>query len=300
VLELCDVSRAFGDTVALEGVSFEVPAGELVGLVGPNGAGKTTAMRITIGVLEADAGVVRWNGSAVDAAVRRRFGYMPEERGLYAKMPIVEQLAFFAALAGVPPPQARAAARRWIDRLGLAGRAADPVERLSLGNQQRVQLAAALAHDPALAVLDEPFSGLDLEGVDQLVDVLEVERARGMAVVFSSHQLDLVERLCRRVVIVAGGRVVAAGEVAALRAAHAGRRVRIALDGAAERWWSTLPGVRCLAVDDEGALLALSPSVDTQQLLHEAQRAGRLRHFSDAHATLAEIFRDAVRSPGAS
>jgi len=193
----------------------------MFGFVGPNGAGKTTAMRIILGVLSADAGEVRWHGRPVDAAVRRRFGYMPEERGLYPKMRVRAQLVYLAALHGVTDPLA--AADRWIERLGVAGRADDRIEALSLGNQQRVQLAAALVHEPELLVLDEPFSGLDPVGVDVLSGVLAEYAATGVPVVFSSHQLELVERLCEAVAIIKDGRLVASGAVDELRGP--GRRV---------------------------------------------------------------------------
>jgi ABC-2 type transport system ATP-binding protein len=187
----------------------------MFGFVGPNGAGKTTAMRIILGVLSADRGEVRWRGAPVDAAMRRRFGYMPEERGLYPKMRVRTQLIYLAALHGLAAPGA--AADRWIERLGIAERADDRVEQLSLGNQQRVQLAAALVHEPELLVLDEPFSGLDPVGVDVLSGVLKEYAATGVPVVFSSHQLELVERLCEAVAIIKDGRLVASGTVEELR-----------------------------------------------------------------------------------
>jgi ABC-2 type transport system ATP-binding protein len=187
----------------------------MFGFVGPNGAGKTTTMRIIMGVLGADAGEVRWNGELMHTRMRSRFGYMPEERGLYPKMRVKKQLSYMAALHGVEDPDA--SADRWIDRLGLTERAGDRVEELSLGNQQRVQLAAALVHEPELLVLDEPFSGLDPVGVDVLSGVLLDYARTGVPVVFSSHQLELVERLCEAVAIIKDGRLVASGTVEALR-----------------------------------------------------------------------------------
>ena len=166
-------------------MSFAVEPGQMFGFVGPNGAGKTTTMRIVLGVLAADRGEVRWRGEGVDAGTRRRFGYMPEERGLYPKMRVRRQLTYLAALHGVASPEA--AADRWIERLGLTERAGDRVEQLSLGNQQRVQLAAALVHRPALLVLDEPFSGLDPVGTDVLAGVVRDEVDRGAGCVLSSH-----------------------------------------------------------------------------------------------------------------
>jgi ABC-2 type transport system ATP-binding protein len=222
-LELIDLTKRYGDTVALDGLSFEVGAGQMFGFVGPNGAGKTTTMRIVLGVLAPDSGEVRWDGRPLDRETRRTIGYMPEERGLYPKMRVAEQLVYLAELHGLDVGEAEASAARWIERLGLAERAEDTVEELSLGNQQRVQLAAALVHGPRLLVLDEPFSGLDPVGVDVLSEVLLTEvRERGVPVVFSSHQLDLVERLCDAVAIVRDGRLVASGGIDELREQRGG------------------------------------------------------------------------------
>jgi len=207
VLELIDLRRRFDDVVALDGVSFTVPAGQLIGFVGRNGAGKTTAMRIVLGVLDPDAGEVRWQGTAVSRADRRRFGYMPEERGLYPKMRVLEQLVYLARLHGLDRADASDRASELLERLQVLAKPTDRVESLSLGNQQRVQLAAALVHAPEVLVLDEPFSGLDPTGVDVLSQVLLGEaRERGVPIVFSSHQLDLVERLCDGVVLIDRGR----------------------------------------------------------------------------------------------
>ncbi len=208
VLELEGITRRFGDRLALDGVSFVVRPGEVVGFVGRNGAGKTTAMRIAMGVLQADDGEVRWAGAPITAADRLRFGYMPEERGLYPKMRCLDQLRYLAELSGVPRSGSAAHVVALLDRLGLADRHGEPVERLSLGNQQRVQLAAALLGEPRLLVLDEPFSGLDPVGVDVLSGVLAEYVSRGTGVLFSSHQLELLERLVDRVVMIDAGRIV--------------------------------------------------------------------------------------------
>src|SRR3954453_1562803 len=195
MLELTALSKRYGDVVALDGLSMTVGAGRIHGFVGRNGAGKTTTMRIALGLARADAGEVCWRGRPVTAEDRRGVGYMPEERGLYPKMTALDQIVYFARLSGMPAPAAAAAAASILESIGLGDRSGEPVERLSLGNQQRCQLAAALVTSPPLLVLDEPFSGLDPVGVDALAGVLAVQVAGGTAVVFSSHQLDLVERL---------------------------------------------------------------------------------------------------------
>jgi ABC-2 type transport system ATP-binding protein len=294
VLELDDLRRSYGETVALDGLSFAVGAGQLFGFVGPNGAGKTTAMRIVLGVLEADGGEVRWKGRPVDTAARTRFGYMPEERGLYPKMRVADQLVHLARLHGVPAAGARAAAAEWLERLGLGEVADRRTETLSLGNQQRAQLGAALVHDPELLVLDEPFSGLDPVGVDVLSEVLR-ERARaGVPVVFSSHQLELVERLCDAVAIVRGGRVVASGTVAELRAQRAGRRWRVEVAGARHGWAEAVPGASTVQSDNGAVVVELSSDGDEQALLDAARSAGRVRRFVPEEPTLAQLFREVV------
>jgi ABC-2 type transport system ATP-binding protein len=215
VLRLEELRKKYGETVALDGVSFDVGAGQMFGFVGPNGAGKTTLMRIVLGVLAADSGRVLWHGEPIDAEARRRIGYMPEERGLYPKMRVRDQLVYMARLHGATETDAGAAADRWMERLGVAARADEAVEALSLGNQQRVQLGVALVHEPDLLVLDEPFSGLDPDGVDALSGALRGEISeRQVPVVFSSHQLELVERLCDSVAIIAHGRIAASGPLA--------------------------------------------------------------------------------------
>ena len=293
MLELRDLARRYGDIVALDGISFSVPRGQMFGFVGPNGAGKTTTMRIVLGVLSADRGEVSWNGRPVDFDMRRRFGYMPEERGLYPKMRVRDQLIYLARLHGVK--DAGVATDRWIERLGLSERAGDRVEQLSLGNQQRVQLAAALVHDPELLVLDEPFSGLDPVGVDVLSGVLADYAATGVPVVFSSHQLELVERLCEAVAIIKDGRLVATGSVDELRerGGH-GRRVRVAVDGAGEDWLARVPGAEVVARDPGGLLVALNDGAGPEAVLDAARAAGNVTFFSLARPTLTDLFREAV------
>ncbi len=210
-LELAGLRRTFEEVVALDGLSFSVPRGTLFGFVGRNGAGKTTTMRIVCGLLAADAGSVTWRGETIDARVRERIGYMPEERGLYPKMRARDQLEYFGVLHGLSHSQARIAADEWLERLGLGDRSGSRIEQLSQGNQQRVQLAAALVHRPDLLVLDEPFSGLDPIVCDLLTEVLREQAARGVPVLFSSHQLELVEHICEAVAIIDHGRLVACG-----------------------------------------------------------------------------------------
>ncbi|WP_066905113.1 ABC transporter ATP-binding protein [Millisia brevis] len=292
-LTLEHLAKRYGDVVALEDVSFAVEPGEIFGFVGSNGAGKTTTMRIVLGVLAADSGEVRLGGRPVDLDVRRTIGYMPEERGLYPKMKVGSQLRYLAQLHGLSPTDARAAVERWTDRLGIADRLGDEVDALSLGNQQRVQLAAALVHDPLVLVLDEPFSGLDPVAVDVMSEVLVEKAATGVPVVFSSHQLDLVQRLCHRVGIIAGGRMSAVGTVDQLRA---GGPVRLVVDAplAPPGWAEGLPGVRTVATDGSRTLLDLDPDTDDQQVLTAALRTGPVHEFSRQTTSLTDLFREVV------
>jgi ABC-2 type transport system ATP-binding protein len=207
VLQIDGLHRRFGDVQALAGVDLRVHRGEIVGFVGRNGAGKTTTMRAIVGLVEPEAGTCTWDGAPLTAEVRRRIGYMPEERGLYPRMSVAAQLSFLGELSGMTAAEAVASTEDVLARRGIRERAEDTVDELSLGNQQRVQLAAALVCRPELLLLDEPFSGLDPVGVEVLSTILHEGAARGAAVLFSSHQLDLVERLCDRVVLIDAGRV---------------------------------------------------------------------------------------------
>ncbi|MFD7450945.1 ABC transporter ATP-binding protein [Kitasatospora sp. NPDC059827] len=294
MLEFDHVSKHFGTKPALTDLTFTVQPGQLFGFCGANGAGKTTAMRIALGVLDADHGTVRWRGVPVDDESRRRIGYMPEERGLYAKMRPRDQLVYFARLGGVPTAVARRRADEWIERLGVTMTPTDTLERLSLGNQQRIQLIAALIHDPQVLILDEPFSGLDPVAVDAMAQALTEFAARGVPVVFSSHQLELVERLCDRVGILAQGRLVAEGTVEELRAADGQSRLRICVTGAPPGWEERLPGARPIGREGGTVTVSLAERASARQVLAAAQSMGELEHFSWHQPTLAEVFRKSV------
>ncbi|MFD4469650.1 ABC transporter ATP-binding protein [Rhodococcus sp. NPDC058505] len=287
------VSKRYGDVTALDDLSFEVNPGEIFGFVGSNGAGKTTTMRIILGVLTADGGSVSLGGRPVDLDVRRTIGYMPEERGLYPKMKVGEQLTYLAELHGLSRSGARAAVARWTERLGIDHRLGDTVDSLSLGNQQRVQLAAALVHDPAVLVLDEPFSGLDPVAVDVMSETLVEKANTGVPVIFSSHQLDLVQRLCHRVGIIASGRMRALGTVDELRGG-AGTQLLVHAPAAPDGWSDHLAGVRTLDRTDGRTVLALDPGVDDQGVLAAALNTGPVHEFSRHRPSLTELFREVV------
>ncbi|WP_246843467.1 ABC transporter ATP-binding protein [Allokutzneria sp. NRRL B-24872] len=293
VLEIDRVSKSYGTVVALQDMSFSVRAGEMFGFVGSNGAGKTTTMRIALGVLSADSGEIRWNGEPITFETRRHIGYMPEERGLYPKMKVVEQLVYLSELHGMSTAAARKAADEWTERLGLTARRNEEVQKLSLGNQQRVQLAAALAHDPEVLVLDEPFSGLDPVAVDVMSQVLRDKCDSGVPVVFSSHQLDLVERLCDRVGIVRSGQMVANGTVEELRSSGAAR-IEVHAPLASYGWASELPGVTLVSHVDGRTVLELGEGADDQQVLRAALDTGPVHEFARLRPSLTELFRNVV------
>lgn len=292
-LQLLGIRRRFGELVAVDDLSFSVPAGQMFGFVGRNGAGKTSTMRIICGLLAADSGSVRWDGRPIDARIRERIGYMPEERGLYPKMRIGEQLEYLAVLHGATHGQGRAAARSWLRRLGLGEREGERVEALSHGNQQRVQLAAALVHRPDLLILDEPFAGLDPIATDVMSDVLREQTERGVSVLFSSHQLELVEHLCDSVAVLDRGRLVACGEVGELRG-ESPRLLRVDVRADVRDWADSLPGTEIVERSNGRIVFRLSPQADPQSILDAARRVGPVTHFSELRPTLAELFREVV------
>jgi ABC-2 type transport system ATP-binding protein len=293
-LELQHASKRFGSVQALDDCSLSVTPGRMLGFLGPNGAGKTTTMRAIFGLVELDTGEMLWDGRRVGLTERLRFGYMPEERGLYPRMPLGEQLEYFGQLHGMRADAARTAAAAWLDRLGLADRARAKVEELSHGNQQRAQLAAALLHEPELLVLDEPFAGLDAVAVQTLANVLRAEAARGAAVLFSSHQLELVEDICEQVAIIDHGRIVASGDVDALRRSSQHRRIEIDLDGAPGAWLPGIPGVELVERRNGNLRLVADRDVDPEHVLAAAEKAAHVVAFSYAPPSLAELFLELV------
>ena len=284
------LTKSFGGLAVLKGVSFTVQPGRILGFLGRNGAGKTTTMRCIFGLMDPDTGVVRYDGRELTRPIRRAFGYMPEERGLYPKMSVQSQLVHFGRLAGMGRAEARAASLAWLEQLGLAERRRDRLEQLSHGNQQRVQLAAALIHDPQVLVLDEPFSGLDPVGVGEMGDVLRQAAAGGATILFSSHQLDLVEGLCADVAIINGGRIVEHGDLESIRARSPLRRVEVGVDG---RAWvpSDVPVIR---VGGERPHLLVPAGVSAEALLAAARASGTITAFRYEPPTLSDLFHEAV------
>jgi ABC-2 type transport system ATP-binding protein len=292
VLRVEVATKRFGTLAALDGCTFAAEPGRITGFLGPNGAGKTTAMRAVFGLVELDAGEVTWRGRPITPAERARFGYMPEERGLYPRSRVREQLVHLGRLCGRGAADARRTVDLWLDRLDLAERATDRLDTLSHGNQQRVQLVAALVNDPELLVLDEPFSGLDPIAMAALGDLLAEQATAGAAVLFSSHQLDLVEELCEDVVVVHQGRVVLDGTLMALRTAVPDRFVELVVQGPAPDW-SAVPGVHVLRSVDGEVRLRVDPGADLSAVV-AACRRDQLVSLAYRPPSLSELFREAV------
>jgi ABC-2 type transport system ATP-binding protein len=292
-LELRGLTKRYGTLTAVRDLSFDVRPGEVFGFVGSNGAGKTTTMRIVLGVLLADAGEILWNGKPIEFETRRRIGYMPEERGLYPKMRAGEQLTYLAELHGVDPATAAKAAEQWLQRFDLAQRAKDEIQKLSHGNQQRVQLAAALVFDPLMLILDEPFAGLDPEAVDSMSEVLHERAAAGVPVIFSSHQLELVERISDRVGIIRRGHLIASGTVDELRG-QGPEQWWVDAPAAPVGWASKLAGTKVVRTDGTRSLIELEGSTDSQAILRAALAAGPVLEFRRDEPSLLEIFREAM------
>ena len=298
MLQLRAVTRRFGDRTVLDDLSFDVPPGVVVGLLGPNGAGKTTAMRVVFGVVEPDAGDVLWNGRSVGPTDRAGWGYMTQERGLYPDMRVRDQLVWFARLHGLDKVEANRRCQALLGSLDLADRAGDVVDALSGGMQQRVQLAAALIHDPPVVVLDEPFAGLDPVAVEHLSQVVSARAEAGQTVVFSSHQLDLVEDLCGSIVMLHRGRLVMAGRVSDLKAASGERqlRVHVEVDGhpRGQAWVEALPGVEVAEATPAGMRLRLGPGIDPLIVLDAARAVGSVLDFGLEQPSLSQLFLRAV------
>ena len=293
MLSFDGVTKRFGSLTALDRCTFTARPGRLTGFLGPNGAGKTTAMRAVFGLVALDAGTVRWHGRPVCPAERARFGYMPEERGLYPRMRVRDQLVYLGQISGRGAKDAARCVDTWLERVGLAERASERLDRLSHGNQQRVQLIAALVNDPDLLVLDEPFSGLDPIAMDAMSVLLSDLAAGGATVLFSSHQLDLVEDLCQDVVIIEHGRIVVAGELGELRAKVPQRFIDVRYQGTAPDW-GRLATATVIEAADGHARLRVDRGSEVAAMLAALAAHAEIVSFAYQPPTLSELFREAV------
>ena len=295
-LVIDQLTKRFGEVQALDGVSFSVSPGEICGFLGANGAGKTTTMRITLGFLRPDLGAVTWNDRATSAWPRRTWGYMPEERGLYVRMPVVDQLVYFGVLYGLSRRDARASALEWLARFRIADLADRRAEGLSKGNQQKVQFIATVLHDPDVLLMDEPFVGLDPINVALLKDAFVELRDRGKTLVFSTHQLDQAEELCDSVVIIDHGRIVTAGPTREVKRSTGHQVVRVATSSDGElAWLRSLPHVTVTRPGHDYTELQVDVGTDPQEVLRAAMaKGGDVLRFEVGDPSLEDVFVERV------
>jgi len=289
-LRIHDVAHSFGDRVALDGVSFDIEPGVITGLLGPNGAGKTTLLRIMLAVVTPDRGEVHFDGRSVTEEDRRRWGYMPQERGLYPGMPAGDQVVYFGRLHGLSRQDATTRAHALLEELGLGDRWSQRTDKLSGGMQQRLQLATALVHEPRVIVLDEPFAGLDPVAVANLSETLRLRARDGCTVLFSSHQLDLVQDLCEDIAMVDHGRTVLLGSVANLRASSGRRQLRLHVKAPSRDWLLAYPDISVVSDEADDLRLEIPPGIEPLEVLDAARAAGPVVDFGLELPTLSQLF----------
>ena len=298
-LDIDRVTKRFGRTVALDDLSFSVPRGRIFGFLGANGAGKTTTMRVCLGIVHADAGEARWEGAPTRDLPRRTFGYLPEERGLYPRSTVIDQLTYFASLYGETARDARANAHHWLERFRIPEYATKRAEELSKGNQQKVQFIAAILHRPDVLLMDEPFTGLDPVNLGLLRDAFLELRDEGRTIVFSTHQMEAAEALCESLAIVDHGRLVAGGTLGELKRASRARTIRLGIEGEIlPTWLAELDGVAAVRPGAGFTELELRAGIEPRDVLAAALARGALvDHFEVAEPSLETIFIEHVGRP---
>ena len=293
-IELEKVRKSYGHFVAVDDISFQIEQGTVFGLLGPNGAGKTSTIRMMIGITAPDSGQIRIFGRPFDRQCLNRIGYLPEERGLYKKMKMLDQLVFLGELHGLTPAAARQRSVDWCKRLEISDKLANKVEELSKGMQQKIQFIAALLHDPEFIIMDEPFAGLDPINTDLLKNVLLEMKKQGKTVLFSTHRMDQVEKLCDSICLVNKGKLVLSGNLKQVKAQYGKNNVQIGYDGGNGDFLKHNTLVR--AFNDYGNYVEvrLAPGADPQQLLRMVAEHSRISRFELMEPSLEEIFIEVV------
>jgi len=294
ILELRNVRKAYGDFVAVDSVSMAVPAGSIFGLLGPNGAGKTSSIRMIMNITAPDSGEVRVFGHPRTPDDLRRIGYLPEERGLYRKMTVTDQLVFLGEIRGLRGPKLLADINHWLERVELTKWAKSKIEELSKGMQQKVQLIGTVLHEPDLLILDEPFSGLDPLNQELFRDLLLDYRSKGKSVVLSTHGMELAERMCDHICLISHGRAVLDGELKAIKRTVGGNAYRLTADGDLSRL-QAMPEVELAVVQDGVAKLMLRPEVQGSDVLRQVVQFLNVHEFRSEEPELEQIFLKAVR-----
>jgi ABC-2 type transport system ATP-binding protein len=295
MLQITNVSRSFGSVAAVRNISFTIPTASTFGLLGPNGAGKTTTMRMILGILVPDAGTITWDGKPIDGTMRKRFGYLPEERGLYGKMKVRDQIIYFGRLHGMTDPQVGQRTDEWMERLGVSEYAARPCSELSKGNQQKVQVACAALHSPEFLILDEPFSGLDPVNADLLLGVLRELQQGGTTLVLSSHQMWQLEHLCTDIAIIASGEVRANGSLVQLRRDWPTRTIVVEpAQTAMQNVLAAEPGAHELPQENGTLRFSVPQGTELPALVRRLVAAGDLTRFERLEPSLQEIYLRAI------
>ena len=288
VVELVGVTKAYDQKIAVDNLSLSIEAGQMFGLLGPNGAGKTSSIRMIIGITIPDSGKVNLFGKPFDRQSLERVGYLPEERGLYKKMKVLDQLVFFGELHGIQPAEARKRAVEWAKRLEIADSLLKKTEELSKGMQQKIQFISSLLHDPGLIIMDEPFSGLDPVNAVLLEKTLIELKDEGNAIVFSTHRMDQVEKLCDSICLIDKGKAVLAGKVREIKGSYERNRVIVEFDGS-----SAFLNSSEIAESKNysgHAEIRLKEHGNAQKLLHEAAAVATIYRFEMVEPSLEEIF----------
>jgi ABC-2 type transport system ATP-binding protein len=292
IVELEKISKNYGTKVAVDHLSFSIPAGGMFGLLGPNGAGKTSSIRMMIGITLPDSGSVRLFEKPFERSSLRRVGYLPEERGLYKKMKVIDQLVYFGSLRGLDAAEAKKRAQVWAEKLEIAEALPKKTEELSKGMQQKIQFISTLLHDPELIIMDEPFSGLDPVNATLLEDVLVDQKKAGKAILFSTHRMDQVEKLCDSICLIDGGKAVLQGGMREIKSRYPRNRVLVDYEGKMD--FSAEPMVAEARDYGGHAELKLKPEADSQALLSSLMGRVRVNKFEVMEPSLEEIFIETV------